>query len=65
MEHAKSSGVIRPIDSAFVARFFLGGVEKIVLSYVEENRAFDVNVIAKEAALLEVFGIHARDGAPT
>ncbi|MBK7585617.1 MAG: TetR/AcrR family transcriptional regulator [Myxococcales bacterium] len=57
---AKDAGVIRPVDVAFVARFFLGGVEKTVLSYLEENRPWDVRRIAKEAALLEVLGIFAR-----
>jgi len=57
---AKQAGVIRPVDVTFVARFFLGGVEKIVLSYLEENRRWDVQRIAREAALLEVFGIFPR-----
>ena len=64
LEHAKRAGVIRPIDVTFVARFFLGGFEKIVLSYVEENRPIDIQAIAREAALLEVFGIFPRTESP-
>jgi AcrR family transcriptional regulator len=64
LDHAKEAGVIRPVDSAFVARFFLGGIEKIVLSYVEDGRPLDVRAVAKEAALLEVFGIHTRTDTP-
>lgn len=61
LEHAKQAGVIRPIDVKFVARFFLGGFEKSVLSYVEENRPIDIQAIAREAAMLEVFGIFPRN----
>ncbi len=58
---AKEAGVIRPLDEHFVARFFLGGVEKIVLAYIEEDRAVDLDAIAREAALLEVLGIYPEE----
>ncbi len=54
---AKAAGVIRPLDERFVARFFLGGIEKIVIMALDEDRPFDIEAIAREAALLEVFGI--------
>jgi AcrR family transcriptional regulator len=57
---AKEAGVIRDLDEHFVARFFLGGFEKIVLSYIDEDRPLDVQQIAREAALLEVCGIYPR-----
>jgi hypothetical protein len=57
---AKRAGVIRDLDEHFVARFFLGGVEKIVLSYLNEDRPIDVAQIARETALLEVSGIYPR-----
>jgi hypothetical protein len=57
---AKDAGVIRDLDEHFVARFFLGGFEKIVLSYIDEDRPLDVQQIAREAALLEVCGIYPR-----
>jgi AcrR family transcriptional regulator len=54
---AKRAGVIRDLDESFVARFFLGGFEKIVLTYLDEDRPLDIDAIAHEAALLEVLGI--------
>ncbi len=61
---AMEAGIIRPLDAHFVARFFLGGFEKIVMSYLEDNRPIDVHAIAREAALLEVCGIYPRNTAP-
>lgn len=61
---AMEAEAIRPLDAHFVARFFLGGFEKIVLSYLEEGRPIDVHAIAREAALLEVCGIYPRGDAP-
>jgi hypothetical protein len=57
---AKEAGAIRDLDEHFVARFFLGGFEKIVMSYLDEDRPLDVAKIAHEAALLEVCGIYPR-----
>ena len=57
---AKEAGAIRDIDVHFVARFFLGGFEKIAMSYLDEDRPVDVRAIAREAALLEVSGIYPR-----
>jgi hypothetical protein len=57
---AKRAGVIRDLDERFVARFILGGVEKTVLTYLDEDRPIDLEAIAREAALLEVCGIFPR-----
>jgi AcrR family transcriptional regulator len=57
---AKQAGVIRDLDERFVARFILGGVEKTVLAYLDEDRPIDLDAIAREAALLEVCGIYPR-----
>jgi AcrR family transcriptional regulator len=57
---AKRAGVIRQLDEHFVARFFLGGFEKIVLSYLDDDRPLEIEKIAREAALLEVCGIYPR-----
>jgi TetR/AcrR family transcriptional regulator len=57
---AKQAGVIRPLDERFVARFFLGGFEKIVLSTLDDDRPLEIDEIAREAALLEVCGIYPR-----
>jgi len=60
LRDAKQAGVIRSLDERFVALFFLGGVEKIILTYLDEDRPLDVDGIAREAALLEVSGIFPR-----
>jgi AcrR family transcriptional regulator len=57
---AKQAGVIRDLDERFAARFILGGVEKTVLTYLDEDRPIDLEAIAREAALLEVCGIFPR-----
>jgi AcrR family transcriptional regulator len=60
LRDAKRAGVIRELDERFVARFLLGGVEKILMTYLDEDRPIDVDAIAREAALLEVCGIFSR-----
>jgi AcrR family transcriptional regulator len=57
----KRAGIIRELDERFVARFFLGGVEKIVLSCLDEDRPLDVQSIARQTALLEALGILPRE----
>ncbi len=64
LQAAIDAGAIRPLDAHFVARFFLGGFEKVVMSYIDENRPIDVVEIAREAALLEVCGIYPRPRRP-
>jgi TetR/AcrR family transcriptional regulator, fatty acid metabolism regulator protein len=61
---AKLAGVVRPLDERFVARFFVGGFEKIVMMYLDEDRPIDVAAIAREAALLEVCGVLPRAEPP-
>jgi AcrR family transcriptional regulator len=58
---AIEAGVIRPLDTAFTARFFLGGCEKVLMAYIEEGRPMDARAVAREVAQLEVFGIVARE----
>ena len=58
---AKEAGMIRPLDEHFVARFFLGGFEKVVMSYLDEDRPLDVAEIAREGALLEIYGVYPRE----
>jgi AcrR family transcriptional regulator len=61
LEATVRAGVLRPLDVGLVARFFLGGTEKVVLTYLDEGRAIDVAAIAKETAVLELFGTLARN----
>lgn len=55
------AGLIRAIDASFVARFYLGGVEKVVLHYLDTERPVDVHAIASEVVRLEAFGILPRE----
>ena len=45
---------------ARLARFFLGGLEKVVLSYLDQDKPVDLPAVAREAALLEMVGVLAR-----
>jgi hypothetical protein len=60
LAEAQRAGLTRSFDVRFVARFFIGGLEKICLSYVDEDRPIDVSAIARECALLELCGIFLR-----
>jgi hypothetical protein len=58
---ARDAGVIRAIDPRFVARFLLGGYEKVLLMHVDEERPIDFDAIAREAALLEMCGLFQQE----
>jgi AcrR family transcriptional regulator len=58
---ARDAGVIRDIDPRFVARFLLGGYEKVLLMHVDEERPIDFDAIAREAALLEMCGLFKQE----
>jgi hypothetical protein len=64
LTEAQRAGIVRPFDVRFVARFFLGGLEKVCLAYVDEDKPIDLAAVAREGALLEMCGIFARSGAP-
>ncbi|MCA9630961.1 MAG: TetR/AcrR family transcriptional regulator [Myxococcales bacterium] len=51
------AGIVRDLDVPFVARFFVGGLEKVVLRAIDEERPLDIEQIAEQAALLEGIGI--------
>jgi AcrR family transcriptional regulator len=53
---AQRAGVMRPFDVRFVARFLLGGIEKTVLTALDEDRPIDVEAIARETAQVELLG---------
>jgi AcrR family transcriptional regulator len=61
---AVGAGWLRPLDVELVARFFLGGAEKVVLTYLDEGRPVDVDAIAHESALVQLFGTMARPAPP-
>ncbi|MDH5490901.1 MAG: TetR/AcrR family transcriptional regulator [Myxococcales bacterium] len=60
---AKAAGIARDLDERLVARYFVGGIENVVLMYLDEGKPIDVAHIAREAALLEVFGLIGRAGS--
>jgi AcrR family transcriptional regulator len=57
----KKAGLIRDVDTHFVARFVLGGYEKVLLMYLDEDRPIDFDAIASEAAMLEMCGLFPRE----
>jgi AcrR family transcriptional regulator len=58
---ARDAGVIRDVDPRFVARFLLGGYEKVMLMHLDEERPIDFDAIAREAALLEMCGLFKQE----
>jgi hypothetical protein len=50
-------GVLRPVDPRVVARFIVGGIEKIVLGALDEGRTPDIGRIAREIAVLLTCGL--------
>ncbi len=60
LEAGVRAGLLRPLDVKFVARFFLGGLEKVLLTSLEEERPIDVRAVTREAAMLEMLGVLAR-----
>lgn len=65
LAEAQRAGLTRTFDVRFVARFFIGGLGKICLTYVDEDRPIDVAAIARECALLELCGIFLRQPSET
>jgi AcrR family transcriptional regulator len=67
LREGERAGVLRRLDARFTARFFLGGIEKIVLDCLDEDRPVDVEAIARKAAELELLGAlsdRCRSAAP-
>jgi len=58
---AKEAGVIRALDERFVARFLVGGYEKIILYYLDQDLPIDIDSITHEAAMLELYGLFPKD----
>jgi AcrR family transcriptional regulator len=63
IETAKERGWVRPCDARTIARFLLGGLEKIVMDTFdrEDAPALDGNAIAGEMAAFVFFGLAQRD----
>jgi len=63
IETAKERGWVRPCHAQTIARFLLGGLEKIVMDTFDREDAppLDSNVIAGEMAAFVFFGLAQRD----
>ncbi len=54
---AIAARVVRPLDVELTARFMVGGLEKVVLSHLDEDRPLELEHLAREVTLLEAIGI--------
>jgi len=63
IETAKERGWVRPCDAQTIARFLLGGLEKIVMDTFDREDAppLDSNTIAGEMAAFVFFGLGQQD----
>jgi len=54
---AQKAGLLRPGDPRLIARYVLGGIEKIVLAALADDEPVDLDVIVKVVVDLEMFGL--------
>jgi AcrR family transcriptional regulator len=54
---AQQAGLLRKSDLKLVARYIVGGVEKLVLSALAEDEEVDLDAIVRVAVDLELFGL--------
>jgi len=58
---AHRAGVVRKCDTRLVARFILGGIEKMVLSALAGDEEVDLTAIVDTAVELELFGLLTKE----
>jgi AcrR family transcriptional regulator len=58
---AQRAGVLRRGDVRLIARFILGGIEKMVLTALAGDEAIDLDAIVDTAVELELFGLLTRE----
>jgi AcrR family transcriptional regulator len=58
---AQSAGVLRRGDLKLVARYIVGGVEKLVLTALAEEERVDLDAIVRVAVDLELFGLYKEE----
>ncbi len=58
---AQRLGFLRKGDVRLIARFILGGVEKMVLSALQEDAPVDLDLIVKTAVQLELYGLSRKE----
>jgi AcrR family transcriptional regulator len=62
---AQQAGVLRRGDPRLVARFLLGGVEKVVLDALVADEPVDLDKLVEQAVDLELFGLLQEPAGPT
>src|SRR5262245_13395280 len=63
LKGAQSIGVLRVLDTRLVARFLLGGIEKMVLTALACDEPVDLDAITAVAVDIELFGLLAPDSS--
>jgi AcrR family transcriptional regulator len=63
LKSAQRAGVLRALDARLVARFILGGVEKMVMTALARDEPVDLDAIAAVAVDIELFGLLAPDSS--
>jgi len=65
LKAVQGMGVVRALDARLVARFTLGGVEKMVLTAIARDEPVDLDAVAAVAVDVELFGVLAPDSSRT
>jgi AcrR family transcriptional regulator len=60
LREAQRVGLVRPIDVRIAAKFLFGGIEKVVMTSLDEDQPVDLPALAREAAMLQMYGLLAR-----
>ncbi len=63
LKGAQRTGLLRAHDARLVARFMLGGIEKMALTALARDEPVDLDVIAAVAVDVELFGLLAPDSS--
>jgi hypothetical protein len=61
---AQQAGVLRRGDPRLVARFLLGGVERVVLDALAADEPVNLDALVEQAVDLELFGLLQETVAP-
>jgi AcrR family transcriptional regulator len=58
---AQKAGILRKGDTTLMARYILGGVEKMVLIALRDEKSVDLDAIVRIAVEMELFGVLAEE----
>lgn len=59
--NAQKAGILRKGNTTLMARYILGGVEKMVLTSLRDDKKVDLDAIVRVAVDMELFGILAEE----